>query len=428
MSHAAQKLPSTEAPLYTEIKACRMCQSPDLQVVCDLGMMALTGVFPKQDAENVPQGPMTLCKCNHCHLVQLKHDYDMGKLYGETYGYRSGLNQSMVRHLAGKVEALQKLQPLAAGDWIIDIGANDGTTLGSYTVEGLNRLGIDPSAGKFRQYYKPGIQLVEDFFTADNARKIMGTNKAKIVTSIAMFYDLPAPLQFAQDIFDVLADDGVWHFEQSYLPLMLQTRSYDTICQEHLEYYALHQITYLCDRIGFKIVDLQFNDVNGGSFAVTVTKKTNTKLPESTAVVEQTLQQERDLGLHTDKPWATFRAVAAEQREELVTLLKKIKAEGKKVIGYGASTKGNVTLQYCDITTDLLPYVAEVNPDKFGAFTPGTAIPIISEAEARAMNPDYFLVLPWHFKANIIAREQAFLNNGGKLVFPMPELDIVEKG
>lgn len=411
-------------PLCTAVSACRLCGSKNIEQVLDLGEQALTGIFPKQSSVDIPRGPVALLQCQDCFLVQLEHSYDLSMLYGDTYGYRSGLNQSMVRHLRGKVESICAMQKLAAGDWVLDIGSNDGTLLGCYQIEGLRRLGIDPSAGKFRHYYQTGIEVAETFFTAATARRIMGLERAKVVTSISMFYDLESPLAFAQDVYDILDANGLWVFEQSYLPAMLRTRSYDTICQEHLEYYALRQIKFIADKIGFKIVDVSFNDVNGGSFSITAAKKSSA-WPEATDKINSILAEEAALGLNSMQPFIAFRKVMDEQKQELLALLRKLKAEGKKVFGYGASTKGNVLLQYCGITTDLLPCIAEVNADKFGAYTPGTKIPIVSEAEAHAQKPDYYVVLPWHFRANIVEREAKYLASGGKLIFPLPQLDIV---
>lgn len=344
-------------------------------------------------------------------------------LYGPTYGYRSGLNKSMVEHLRVKAELLQKLCPLQPGDTVLDIGSNDGTSLGFYPAE-VTRIGMDPSAEKLRHYYHPGIQLVVDFFSAKSFREKLGGAKAKIISSIAMFYDLESPLAFVDQIREVLAADGIWHLEQSYLPLMLKTNAYDTICHEHLEYYALKQIKWLTDKSGLKIIDVRTNDINGGSFAVTVAHK-DSAYPEATATIEKFLREEMDLGIESGSIFEQFKQRVIQHREELPARLLEIKRSGKLVLGYGASTKGNVILQYCNITPELLPAILEVNPDKFGCCTPGTKIPIISETEGHARQPDFLMVMPWHFKANIMQREAGYLKRGGKLLFPLPEIHVV---
>ena len=409
--------------MYTTITDCRLCHAAELTDVLDLGNLALTGVFPKTHGEDVPAGPLTLAACQSCGLVQLRQSYDVSMLYGNTYGYRSGLNQSMVAHLQHRVDAIESLVALRAGDVVVDIGSNDGTLLNSYRVSGLRRIGIDPSGPKFRSYYAPGVELLPEFFSASALRKTTDRN-ARVVTSIAMFYDLERPLKFASEVLSILADDGIWVFEQSYLPLMVETNSYDTICHEHLEYYGLQQILYITRKLDLKIVALETNDTNGGSFAVTVARR-SAPYQEAGAIVEEMLAREIEAGYNSTAPLHRLREHMEKHRTELRGFLEQVKQSGKTVFGYGASTKGNVVLQYCGITPDLLPCIAEVNPDKFGSFTPGTKIAIVPESEARANKPDYFLVLPWHFRNGIIARETEYLSSGGKLVFPLPTIDVV---
>lgn len=410
--------------MYTEITRCRLSGSADLHQILDLGRQHLTGVFPRSPEEHVPSGPVELVFCPDGGLVQLKQTYSLDQLYGDNYGYRSGLNHSMVQHLRKKVSRLLDLVPLSASDLVLDIGSNDGTLLGAYPDRGQMRVGIDPSAEKFLGYYQPGIDVVVDFFSAETYQRRVGERRAKIVTSVAMFYDLEDPMRFVRDVASVLAPDGVWHFEQSYMPLMLERNAYDTVCHEHLEYYALHQIKWMTDRAGLKIVDIEFNDTNGGSFAVTAALQSAPYL-EDTARIESILAEEDALGLHTLAPYDAFRARVFQHRDELLTLLHRLRVDGQTIAGLGASTKGNALLQFAGIDAGIVSFVSEVNPDKFGCVTPGSNIPIISEPEARARRPDYFLVLPWHFRTSLLAREQEFLSQGGKMIFPLPEIQIV---
>jgi len=409
---------------YHEIQSCRVSGDTLLVLVLNLGQQALTGVFPKFADEDVTVGPLELVWSPDSGLLQLRHSYDTGEMYGDNYGYRSGLNQSMVDHLTQKVRYLERLAVPKVGDTVLDIGSNDCTTLKAYSIAGLNRIGIDPTGRKFHSFYPDDIKLVPDFFSAEAYRAVTD-RQANVVTSIAMFYDLEDPIQFTREIESVLADDGVWHFEQSYMPSMLRTNSYDTICHEHLEYYSLGVIKKIIDTANLKLVDVVMNNVNGGSFAVTATKASNTNLKPNRAVIDWLLEQEERMGLNTPKPFREFEEQVFRHRDDLVRLVRALVADDKKVLGYGASTKGNVTLQFCGFTPSDIPAIAEVNEEKFGCVTPGTHIPIISEKEARAMNPDYFLVLPWHFKEGILRREQEFLANGGKFIFPFPEIEII---
>lgn len=417
---------------YRVIEKCRMCGNPNLVSVLHLGEHVLTGVFPRDKNELLTSGPLELVKCHSdsgedvCNLVQLRCSFPSAEMYGANYGYRSGLNQLMVDHLRAKVAKIRQLVTLAAGDLIVDIGSNDSTLLQSYPADqGLRLLGVDPTGAKFRQFYPPHIELAPTFFSAEAVQTVAGTHKAKVITSIAMFYDLEDPMSFVRQIAEVLADDGIWVFEQSYMPSMLEVNAYDTICHEHLEYYGLKQVKWLLDRVGLQILDVELNDVNGGSFSVTAAKQVSALMPNR-ETVNAILAAEERLGLDTLEPYAEFRERVFAHAEALVDLIHRIKDNGELVLGYGASTKGNVILQLCGLTVDDIPYFAEVNPDKFGSYTPGTLIPIISEAEARAMQPDYFLVMPWHFRSNLVQREQVYLEDGGKLIFPLPILQIVE--
>ena len=409
--------------MMKRIEKCRISGSTNLLSVLSLGDQALTGVFPASASVPVTVGPLELVWCPDSGLLQLAHVYEASEMYGENYGYRSGLNASMVRHLTQKIGKLEQFAELKAGDTVLDIGSNDATSLKAYQTASLNRIGIDPTGAKFRQYYPDDIKLVPDFFNAKNFDGV-SKERAKIITSIAMFYDLEDPIAFARDIAHCLAPDGVWHFEQSYMPSMLRLTSYDTICHEHVEYYSLQVVEKILAAADMKVLDVQMNAVNGGSFAVTAGHK-NTTRKANRPVIDWLLSQEERMGLATPRPYREFEERVFRHREDLRRLLRALRDDGKRILGYGASTKGNVVLQYCGIGPDLVEAIAEVNPDKFGHVTPGSHIPIVSEADALKMKPDYYLVLPWHFKDNILQREQKFLADGGKMIFPFPEIEIV---
>jgi SAM-dependent methyltransferase len=408
---------------YVQISRCRMSGSTNLVSVLHLGNQALTGVFPQSASTPVTTGPLELVWCPDSGLLQLRHSYASTEMYGANYGYRSGLNKSMVRHLEAKVRLLQEFVPLRPGDVVLDIGSNDGTLLKAYQAPGVERVGIDPTGEKFREFYTDDIQLVADFFSRKHFERVSPT-KAKIVTSIAMFYDLEDPVDFARQIQSILTNDGIWHFEQSYMPSMLRMNSYDTICHEHLEYYSIAAVNGVLQAAGLKIIDVQMNSVNGGSFAVTAARRASRYQPNN-AMINWLLEQEKRWGLETPRPFREFEERVFRHREDLRRLIRALVHDGKKIVGYGASTKGNVLLQFCGLGPEEIPAIADVNPEKFGCVTPGTHIPIVSEEEARAMSPDFFLVLPWHFKHGIVERERAFLEKGGRMIFPFPEIEIV---
>ncbi len=407
------------------ITQCRICGGAHLQTVMSLGDQALTGVFPKTPDQPVTTGPVDLVRCaaaDGCGLVQLRQSYDLSEMYGMNYGYRSGLNASMVRHLQGKVEKILGLGLLQPGDTVIDIGSNDATTLRSYPGERYELVGVDPTGVKFASYYPAHIRLIPDFFSAAVMQANLPGKKARVITSFSMFYDLEDPVAFAREVAATLHDEGIWVFEQSYLPAMLRTNSFDTICHEHLEFYALRQIHWIARLAGLKVLDVEFNDINGGSFSVTAAKATSAHVP-NTALLEQIAADEAALGLDTDQAFADFKLRVQQAQAALMGFLAQQKAQGRTVCGMGASTKGNVLLQYWGIGPDLLASIAEVNADKFGSYTPGSLIPIRAQQDVLASHPDYLLVLPWHFR-------NFFINNpalkGRKLVFPLPVFEVVD--
>ena len=407
---------------YKEIKRDRVSDDENLISVLNLGNQYLTGVFPKDKYDEISKGPIELVFSKKSSLLQMKQTYSLDEMYGDNYGYRSGLNKSMVNHLKTKFELLEKKYKLNKINLVLDIGSNDGTGLGFYKSTD-KKYGIDPSAEKFKKYYDLNTNVAVDFFSEETVYKNFGKIKFKIITSIAMFYDLDDPIKFASQINKLLENDGVWHFEQSYLPFMIDTLSYDTACQEHLEYYSLTSINYILNKANMKIIDIEFNDINGGSIAVTASKITsNFKVSKYSKFV---LDIEKKNGYLDGSVLDNFQSNVDNHRDELIKLLKLLKGEGKTIVGYGASTKGNVLLQYCNIDDQLLDCIVEVNEDKFGCFTPGTKIPIVSDEYLKSKTPDYCLVLPWHFKNSILSREEEYRKAGGKFIFPLPKIIIV---
>ena len=402
-----------------KIKNCRSCKSKSLIKLYTLGKQTLTGVFPPNKNAKITKGELSMVICNKCKLLQLEHNFDANEMYGENYGYMSSLNKSMISHLKLKAFSLKNKFNLKSNNNILDIGSNDGTFL-SFFNNKFKLFGCDPTIKKFSKYYRKDINQLPHFFSS----KLFNNKKFNLITSISMFYDLPDPLGFAKEINSILHRNGVWHIELSYMPMMIKNRSYDTICHEHLEYYSLKSLKYLLDKAGLKIINLSFNQINGGSIELDISKK-KSKLKECKYLINWVLESERlnkynEVGKHK-----LFFKECQNHKVLLKKLLLVLKKQNKKILGYGASTKGNVLLQYCNINSDILNYVAEVNKFKFNKYTPGSNIKIISEKEAKLKKPDYLFVLPWHFKDHIINREQKFLKNGGKLIFPLPDIEII---
>ena len=410
---------------------CRVCGSHSLTPVIDLGPQYLQGSFvkPGKEMPSTRKINCTLVRCNPqldenaCGLLQMQHSVPPEILYA-AYWYRSGTNTTMRNHLKGIVDTALDLLKKDNGN-VLDIGCNDGTMLGYYPA-GFKKFGCDPS--DVAQEVKDAT-VVQDIFPSAEMLRVIGDKKMDVVTSIAMFYDLESPVDFVKSIKKILSPEGIWIFEMSYMPHMLELDSYDTICHEHLEFYSLAVLEKIAALGEMKIFKISFNDINGGSIRCYATHKESSLyfIPENYKLMNDIRQKEFDLELDTDKPYVAFQYRIEKVKKELHDLLLKLKQEGKRVHIYGASTKGNTILQWCDINNMLVDYAAERNPDKYGATTLGTNIPIISEAESRAMNPDYYLVLPWHFKEEFVEREKEALEKGTGFIFPIPTIDIYKK-
>lgn len=407
--------------MYSTVNSCRLCKGKSFTRIFDLGLQVLGSRFPLMDEPDPLSAPLLLIACNNpeCSLLQLEHSVSGEELYLNHYGYRSGLNNTMTNHLTNLVREIEGKVLLEAGDIVIDIGSNDATLLSKYG-DHLRKIGIDPTGTQFKQHYPENVELIPDFFSAALFKEKYGENKAKVVTTISMFYDLPDPLEVARDIASILHEDGIWVSEQSYCLTMLERNSFDTICHEHLEYYMVKQFQYIAKQVGLVIIDITLNDCNGGSFRITLAHK---QKDAPSASMQTVLAREQN---YSHSMLTSFIERCERIKEETVTFLRQKVASGKTVYLYGASTKGNTLLQYYGLDNKVITAAAERNPEKYGRRTPGTSIPIISETEMREANPDYLLVLPWHFRDEFVEREKAYLKTGGALIFPLPRFEVVK--
>jgi SAM-dependent methyltransferase len=411
-------------------QSCRACGSTALSPVIDLGEQFVQGAFVKPGLEPPSQRriPLKLVRCDPtrdqsaCGLLQTSVTVPPQLLYS-TYWYRSGTNRTMREHLAGIAKEAVDLasNPTAR---VLDIGCNDGTLLEHYP-SGFLRFGIDPSNAV--DAIDSEAVIVQDRFPSAELTARANGAPFDVITSIAMFYDLEEPIEFVRAIKGSLAPDGVWIFEMSYMPMMLETNSYDTICHEHLEYYSLAVIEFILAQAGMKVVRATLNDINGGSIRCVATHNDNygEKSQRDVDALAELRTREFDMGLDTDRPYRDFQERVERHRDELTKMIKDLKRAGKRIHIYGASTKGNVILQFCGIDNSLIDFAADRNPEKHGARTIGTDIPIISEDESRAMRPDYYLVLPWHFRPEFLERERATIAQGTQFIFPLPTIDVV---
>ena len=431
MTIPATKQDFTPTSLRTRT-TCRICDSPRLAPVLDLGKQCIAGAFADPGGARPVERviPVELVRCDMtadqdaCGLLQLRHTVPGSILY-QSYWYRSGVNATMTRNLheiASQAEALVVLEP---GDLVVDIGCNDGTLLDGYGRRDVRFLGFDPS-DVARYAVEKGYDVEQDFFSPELLARRHPDQKARVITSIAMFYDLEDPASFVAGVASHLAETGVWVMELHYMPMMLQRNAFDVIVHEHLEYYSLAVIERLLSQAGLEVVKAELNDVNGGSIRLFISHHGRQAISaEAREALQRIRIEEFEMALDEPKPYADFAHGAERVRDELRKLCEQLTADGSAIHVYGASTKGNTILQFAGIDRTLVSHAADRNPDKWGSETIRTGIPIISEEESRALEPDYYLVLPWHFLDEFIAREAAFLERGGKFIVPLPEVRVI---
>jgi NDP-4-keto-2,6-dideoxyhexose 3-C-methyltransferase len=411
---------------------CRVCES-SLESVLSLGNQYVSN-FLSPGEDDGKKAPLELVICRRCRLLQLKHTVPAETMY-QNYWYRSGTNQTMRNALADIANKSELLIHLKEGESVVDIGCNDGTLLGAYKTGNIYKIGFDPADNLAVHSRKIADRLVVGFFEsgAYSRDPELAGRRPKIVTSIAMFYDLEDPNTFVSDVKAVMHPDGLWVVQMSYLPLMLKTNEIGNICHEHLEYYSLHSFEYLLARHGYEVVDVELNDINGGSMRTYIRNRSAdasafgdpTYCELAVERVEALREQEIRMGLDDVQTYKDFGIWADRIKQDVVGFIRAQVAAGKKVFVYGASTKGNTLLQYYGLDRTLITAAAERNPDKWGKVTVGTHIPIVSEEDARAARPDYFLVLPWHFLEEFQAREKEFLLSGGRFIVPMPHFTLI---
>lgn len=388
-----------------------------------MGEQYFSGYFPDPDEViDHLKAPLVLVGCNQCNLVQLRDSFSISQMYGRDYGYRSGLNSSMVYHLRRKALKLIKEYDLNSSSRILDIGANDGTFLKNFSeFSGSKLTAIDPTIPNWNKFYDFEVDLIDKLFD-ETVLNAIQMESFDLISSISMFYDVPSPIEFARQIKKLLSPLGIWHVEFAYLPFMIENNSYDTICHEHLEYYSLSSLQFILQQANLKIIKVDFNNINGGSIALDISHSNSefyySKFDTSASIKDENLKI-------NNERWDQFRKSIDNNIKAIKSEIYEISSRNHEIIGIGASTKGNVILQATEMDATLIKFIAEINPSKYGKITPGTKIPIRTDHEAQNASIKYKFVLPWHFRDHIINNEKVFLNNGGKLIFPLPSFEIL---
>ncbi len=405
-----------------KLKNCKNCRSPNLSKLFSLGKLNFTGKFPKSKFTNIKKANLDLIFCNKCSLVQLGDSYNLKYLYGPDYGYRTGINKTMTDHMHNIQKSASKKVNLKKNDFVLDIASNDGTLLNFYD-KGVVTVGIDPLVNKYIKNYKNVNHKISDFFSYRKSKKAIKNNKFKVITALSVFYDAENPNQFLEDVSKLLSDDGVFILEHADLLSIIKLKMFDTICHEHLYYYSTKLIIEMCFKNNMRVFDLKKNNINGGSTQYFICKK-NSKFKSNIKKIKNVLSQEKSFGLEKKNTYKKFFEEINNIKIKLLNLINSINSKKMVIHGYGASTKGNVLLLYFGINKNQIPFIADRNPMKFNHYTPGTKIKIISEKKSRNAFPDYYLVLPWHFKKEILKREVKIRKKGCKFIFPLPKLRI----
>ena len=401
-------------PRTKKIKSCLLCKSNNLKKIFSLGNLFVSNFVKRDQIKKGIKAPLTLVYCPKCTLLQLSHIAPQEIMYKKFYWYRSGVTKIMREGLKDIYRSSLKYVNLAKNDVILDIGANDGTLLKFYSKK-FKTIGCEPAKNLTKQLKKNCTHVLNDFWSYSKLKNMLkknGLKKPKIITAIGMFYDLENPNKFIKDASNSLDKNGVFIAQLMCLKSMIEKNDLGNICHEHIEFYSLKSLKILFEKNGFEIFRIDENDINGGSYRIYCRKFKSGSIK---------LKNENILKLMK----GFIKRVKENKRKTVKFINKKIQ-EGKKTYLYGASTKGNTVLQYYNLDERKIPYGAERSSEKWGKYTIGTGIKIISEKKARDLNPDYFFVTPWGFIKEFIKRERDWLKNGGQFIVPFPKFKLIK--
>ena len=403
------KIPKTK-----KIKKCRLCSNSKLIRIHNFGNHYVSNFVSKNEIKKGIKAPLNLVFCNNCKLLQLEHSAPQEIMYKKFYWYRSGVTNTMKMALKDIFLKIKKMSILKKGDTILDIGANDGTLLKYFKDSGFKTIGCEPAKNLTKELKKNSNYIINDFWNFKNLKKIIDKKKLKkpkVITAIGMFYDLEDPSKFISDAAKSLDDDGIFVAQLMCLNSMIKENDLGNICHEHLEFYSYPSLKFLFEKNGFKIMKIEENKINGGSYRIYCKKniKKSIKYKEKTSLADI----------------RKFIKRVKDNKKKCLTFLKKCKKNNEKVFLYGASTKGNTLLQYYGINKSMINFASERSPEKWGKYTISTGIKILSEEKARQLNPKYFFVMPYAFIKEFIKREHKWLKRGGKFILPYPNFKIL---
>ena len=403
-------------PRTRKIKKCRLCSNKKFIRIHDFGNHYVSNFVSKNNIKKGIRAPLNLIYCNNCKLLQLEHSAPQEIMYKKFYWYRSGVTNTMKVALKDIFLKIKKMSLLEKGDTILDIGANDGTLLKYFKNSGFTTIGCEPAKNLTKELKLNSNYIINDFWKFKYLKNILDKyrlKKPKVITAIGMFYDLENPSKFISDAAKSLDDDGIFVAQLMCLNSMIKQNDLGNVCHEHLEFYSYRTLKFLFENNGFKIMKIEENEINGGSYRIFCKKN-----------IKKSIVYKEKTSLSDIKK---FVKRVKENKKKCLNFLEKCQIKGENVFIYGASTKGNTLLQYYGINSKMISYAAERSPEKWGKFTIGTGIKIISEKKARNLNPNYFFVMPYGFIKEFIVREKKWLRNGGKFILPYPNFKILNK-
>jgi len=410
------------------INKCRFCGNSNIEFIGGIGNQCLSSVFPSSPSDNYSKSPLELALCikdkrtDSCGSVQLAHDYNLQKMYQE-YPYSSSSNSSMKGVLENVASSAFSFCD-GNSNVILDTGGNDGTLLSFFEDKAEKLINIDPASNVKPIINSSKYHRIVDFFTKEKYFQSFGKQKVNLAFSIAMFYHLSNPIKFAKDIESVLDDSGVWVIQMAYLPAMINTNMYDNIVHEHIGYYGVTHMQWILSKANLDIFNVLENDVYGGSFRLFVKKKNNIKIPIYESV-QNYITKEIEEGIYRPETYQSFFMRVNETKNSLISLINSLMKDNKSIWIYGASTKGNSIMQFCNIDNSQITAAADTNSFKIGKYIIGSNIPILSEEQMRSQKPDYLLCLPYGFVEDFILREDELINQGTKFIVPLPEVRIL---
>lgn len=398
---------------------CRICGSKKLVDFCDLNTTPLADEFPIKKTQKEKQYPLIVKICSKCFLVQLVIDVDPKVLFGKSYAFYTMGSPSAVAHFKEYAATLKKELSTHSKGNVMEIASNDGTLLGEFNSK--VRIGVEPASDVAKYANEHGIKTLPRFFDTETAFKLLKDyGHFDLIMANNVLAHVENLHEFVRLTKNLLKKDGVFVFEVQYLPYLLFRNQFDHIYHEHRCYFSLYALSHLLADEGLKIVKAVDVDAQGGSLRVYACRNTSTRKADRSAV--NLLEQEYELGLTNIKTYMGFQSRVDYIRIKLREMIDKLKKEGKTVIGYGASAKGNTLLNYCNIGSKDISCIVDRTPYKIGKYSPGKKLPIVlSVGEPN----DYYLLLVWNYLDGVLARERNYRKQGGKFIVPIPYPQIV---